>query len=159
MFCIKQPKGISDPNAQPRRQALPKTKVCMPIYATALEILTLSQKCLSFDHLWRKLDQKYCLARPHFALGDRVSCYFRWKICAVAHAFDNARCERRAVQLAHLSWHGDVLVYERLVVDNHVLLRRVQTVAFLEAVSLPSKQVCPSVLLDKVKQGNDIQRS
>ena len=60
-----------------------------------------------------------------------------WEAGAVADALDDAGDVGGAVELAHLAGHADVLVDERLVVDDHVLVGRVRVAALLEPVGLP----------------------
>ena len=83
----------------------------------------------------------------------------RREIRAIAHALDHARHKRRAVQLAHFLGHADVLVHQRLVVVDHVLVRRLGVRALLEPVCLSVEEVQPYVLLDEVEEGDDVERA
>ena len=86
-----------------------------------------------------------------------MCCDARRKACTVAHALDDAGNIRRAVELAHLARHADILVDEGLVVDNHVLLRRVRIAALFEAVGLSAKEVCPDIDLDEMEEVDDVK--
>ncbi len=39
----------------------------------------------------------------------------------IAHALDNPRDERHAVELRHLARHRDIRIHQRVVVADHVL--------------------------------------
>lgn len=78
---------------------------------------------------------------------------------AVAGALDDAGHESGAVELRHLARHADVLVHQRLVVDNHVLVRSFRVGALLEAVRLAAEEVSPEGLFDEVEEGDDGQRA
>lgn len=84
-----------------------------------------------------------------------MRCHPRREIRPITHALDNAGHERRAVELAHLARHTNVLVYQRLVVVNHVLFGGFRVGGFLEAVGLSAEEVLPDVLLDEVEEGDD----
>lgn len=77
------------------------------------------------------------------------------EIRPVAHPLHHAGHKGRAVELAHLARHADVLVHERLVVVDHVLVGRVRVGRLLQAVRLPVEEVLPDVLLDEVEEGDD----
>lgn len=83
----------------------------------------------------------------------------RREIRPVADALDDAGDKRRAVELAHLLGHADVLVHQRLVVVDHVLVGRLRVGRLLEPVGLPVEEVQPDVLLDEVQQGDDVERA
>lgn len=77
---------------------------------------------------------------------------------AIAHALDDARDEGGAVQLAHLLGHADVLVDQRLVVRDHVLVGRLGVRRLLQVVGWPREQVPPQHVGDELQQRDDVQR-
>jgi hypothetical protein len=77
---------------------------------------------------------------------------------AIAAALDDARHKGRAVQLAHLSGDADVLVHERLVVRDHVLVGRVRAGGFLQRVRGLGEEVPPEDRRDELQEGDDVQR-
>lgn len=83
----------------------------------------------------------------------------RGEICPVAHALHDAGDERGAVELAHLLGYADVLVHQRLVVDDHVLVGRLGVGRLFETVRLSVEEVLPYVLLDEVEERDDVQRA
>lgn len=117
----------------------------------------LAQKPFPFNNLGSKLDQKHGFARPHVALADGMRRHFGGKVGAVTDALDDAGHKRRTVELAHFAGHADVLVYEGLIVDNHVLVRRVGVVGLFQPIGLSAKEVLPHVLLNKMQQRDDGQ--
>lgn len=80
----------------------------------------------------------------------------RGEIRTVAHTLYDAGDERGAVQLAHLLGNADVLVHQRLVVDDHVLVGRLGVGRLFETVRLSVEEVLPYVLLDKVEERDDV---
>lgn len=97
----------------------------------------LAQERLAFNNFWLELHQENGLARPQLSLLTRAHTVCRdprREPRAVAHALDDAGHERGAVQLAHLLRHADVLVDQRLVVRDHVLVWRLRVRGFLEVV-------------------------
>ena len=71
----------------------------------------------------------------------------------ITHALNNASHERRAVQLAHLLGHADVLVDEGLVVGDHVLV--LGGGGALERVGGAPEQVFPEGGGDELEEGED----
>lgn len=69
------------------------------------------------------------------------------------HPLHHARHKRRTVQLAHLLGHTDILIDERFVVDNHILVR-VGGGAF-DAVGGAAEEVPPEDVRDELQQGQD----
>lgn len=121
--------------------------------------LTLPQEPIPLNDLSPELDQKHRLAGPHLPLGDGMRRHARREVRPVADALDDAGDKRRAVELAHLLGHADVLVHQRLVVVDHVLVGRLRVGRLLEPVGLPVEEVQPDVLLDEVQQGDDVERA
>lgn len=76
---------------------------------------------------------------------------------AVAAALDDAGNESGAVELAHLFGHADVLVDQRLVVRDHVLVRRLGARRLLERVGRLGEQVPPQHRRDELEQRDDVQ--
>ena len=80
------------------------------------------QLLLPFQHTIFKLDQKDRPVWPD--LRPRiVRTRLTRESCAVTDAFNNTCNECGAAQLVHLLGHGDVLIRERRVVNDHVLAR------------------------------------
>ena len=75
---------------------------------------------------------------------------------AVADALDDAGDEGGAVELAHLLGHADVLVHDRVVVGDHVLV--LVLLGPLERVGLPPEQVPPQQRRDQLQQRQDPRR-
>lgn len=69
----------------------------------------------------------------------------------VAHALDDARHERRAVQLVHFPRHADVCVHERVVVRDHVLVRRVGGDGVFEGVGGAVEEEAPQRAVDEMQ--------
>ncbi len=89
-------------------------------------ISALPNQRLPLQDLGLELDQKHRLAGPHLPLflpAHAVRRHPRRKARAVADALDDAGDEGRAVELAHLARYANVGVDQRLVVDDHVLVR------------------------------------
>jgi hypothetical protein len=80
------------------------------------------QLLLPFQYTIFKLDQKDCPVWPD--LRPRiVRTRLTRESCAITDAFDNTRNECGAAQLVHLLGHGDILIRERRIVNDHVLAR------------------------------------
>lgn len=69
------------------------------------------------------------------------------------HPLHHPRHKRRAVQLAHLPRHADVLVHERLVVDDHVFVG--VGGGALDAVGGAGEEVPPEGVGYELEQGDD----
>ena len=70
---------------------------------------------------------------------------------AVAHALNDARDERRAVELAHLLRHADVLVDQRLVIRDHVFVWGLRVGGLLEVVGGSREEVFPEHVGDELQ--------
>lgn len=69
------------------------------------------------------------------------------------HPLHHPRHKRRAIQLAHLLRHADVLVHQRLVVGDHVLVR-VRGGGF-DSVGGAVEEVPPEGLGEEGQEGED----
>lgn len=120
----------------------------------------LTQVRLPLHDLRLELDQEDRLPGPQLAFltgAHAVRRDPRREARAVAHALDDACHKRRAVQLAHLLGHADVLVDQRLVVRDHVLVWGFRVRGFLEVVGGPREEVLPDDVGDELEQGDDVQ--
>jgi len=81
----------------------------------------------------------------------------RRKSRAITASLYNTSHESRAVQLAHLLRHANVLVDQRLVVRDHILLGRVRVVALLERVRGPREQVFPEDCGNELQERDNVE--
>ena len=77
------------------------------------------------------------------------------KASPITSSLDNSRHERSAVQLAHLLGDADILVDQRFIVYDHVLIWAL--VGFLERIGGPGEEVFPHDIDDEVEKGDDVE--
>lgn len=108
--------------------------------------LTLPKISLPLHDLRLELNQKDRLPRPQLTFLA-LTYTMRSDSCrearTVASTFDDTRDESGTVELVHLLGHADVLVDERLVVRDHVLVWRVWVRGLLQCICRPRKEVSP----------------
>lgn len=117
------------------------------------------QQLLPLHNPLLKPNQKHRLPRPHLPLRPSPLIPHPMRTDPRphpqprTHPLHNARHERRAIQLAHLLRHADVLVHQRLVVRDHVLrgVRR----ARLDGVGGAREEMHPERAGDELQEGED----
>lgn len=77
----------------------------------------------------------------------------------ITSTLDNTCHERSAIQLVHLLGHADKLIYKRVVVANHVFVRRIWVRGFLESIGAFGEEVEPERCGDELEEGDDVQRA
>ena len=121
--------------------------------------LLLAQECLPLNDLRLELYQEDSLPRPKLSLLARSSNRMRRDPCrkpsSITSSLNNPRHERSAVQLAHLLGNADILVDQRFIVYDHVLVWAL--VGFLERISGSGEEVFPHDIDDEVEQGDDVE--
>lgn len=143
----------------------PKLQSIVPILSNSVSIVlnqplskrlksSLRQESLPLYHFAPKLDQENSLSGPHLALSDSMCRHPSGEVCAVTYPFHDSSHKSGAIQLAHLAGYANVLVDERLVVDNHVLIRLLCIRRLLQPVRLSAEEMLPYVLFDEVEEGN-----
>lgn len=121
--------------------------------------LLLAQECLPLNNLRLELHQEDGLPRPKLSFLASSSNRMRRDPCrkpsSVASSLDNPRHECSAVQLAHLLGNTNVLVHQRFIVYDHVLIWAL--VGFLERIGGSGEEVFPHDVDDEVEQGDDVE--
>lgn len=121
--------------------------------------LLFAQECLPLNNLRLELHQEDSLSRPKLSFLAGCSHRMRRDPCRkaspVTSSLDNPRHERSAVQLAHFLGNADVLVDQRFIVYDHVLIWAL--VGFLESIGGPGEEVFPHDIDDEVEEGNDVE--
>src|SRR5436190_9134688 len=108
--------------------------------------LRFAPKRLSLENFRLKFHQKDRLPRPQLPVLSfpntmrRDSC---WKARTITAPLNDACDESSAVELTHLPRHADILVDNRLIVRDHVLVRRLWIRRFLKRVCWPAEKVPP----------------
>lgn len=77
--------------------------------------------------------------------------------CCIAHAFDNARHERCAIELAHFLGDADECVHQRLIVDDHVLVLLAR--ALLQRIRISIEERSPECAVDELEEVEDARRA
>lgn len=78
---------------------------------------------------------------------------------SVAHALDNARHERGAIEHAHFPRHADVGVDQWVVVGDHVFIRSIRGHGVLEGVCGTLEEEAPEGAVDEMEQGDYPERT
>lgn len=131
---------------------------CQQHFIKAYSLL-LAQECLPLNDLRLELHQEDSLPRPKLSFLARSSNRMRRdpsrKPSPVASPLDNPRHERSTVQLTHLLGNANILVHQRFVVYDHILVWAL--VGFLERIGGSGEEVFPHDVDDEVKESDDVE--
>jgi hypothetical protein len=147
---------ITPGRADPQLHLCPKTPTHMP----HTPLTRLLQILFPLHNFRLKFDQENCFPRPQLShlAGTRAmrrnSC---WEARPITTALHNPSNESSTVQLAHLLRYADILVDQRLVIRDHILVRRLRIAGFLQRIGLPREEVLPQNSCDELEERYNVE--
>lgn len=127
---------------------------------TPSPLSTLPQKTLPLNNLPQKLNQKNRLPWPQFpllVLPNAMRRNPRREPSTITNTLDNARDKRRTIKLIHFPRHRNILINQRLVIRDHILVGLFDIVGFLECVGGTVEEMFPESCVDELQQCDDVK--